>query len=360
MTIDDSLTDLFDALSHVVSNNVTMRAKRTLDVLTEGVRRSAWREVAHQFSQLTACGFPLEFTFTSIDEDVRYTTEVCGAEVTEKDKLQHAERLLIRLQMGELPRRLKQSFAAIQHDGELRYGAWVGARHTAREDKFKFYVEVPRANSDVAERLAQDFLGHAPLLRSRLTPLRMIGYEPRSSRLEFYFCGDYMDAEELSSLMNRAGLRERESELFDFVRDVTMRLVPTLLPLSKFGFSLSVASDADGEANASTILSIFFIARSLFGSDASIRRRILEASERMNFNFDFYAKLSEGVLAANTRLKQTRHGMIGFTVAARAAPCLHIGLCPLKVSNICSFDAFKINNNASPRAVNFNESIITR
>ena len=67
--------------------SLAARASQSLDLILEGVLRSSWPEVAWEFSRLTGRGFPLELTFSSAGEEIRYAAEVAGPEFPEVERL---------------------------------------------------------------------------------------------------------------------------------------------------------------------------------------------------------------------------------------------------------------------------------
>ena len=63
------------------SPGATAAAAVALREALAGIRTSSWPEVAWPFSRITGDGYPVEFTFSSHDGALRYTTEVGGPEM---------------------------------------------------------------------------------------------------------------------------------------------------------------------------------------------------------------------------------------------------------------------------------------
>jgi hypothetical protein len=296
------------------------RAMAALNVLLEGIYSSPWQEVAWVFSRLTGDGFPIEFTFSSADEEIRYAIEVAGPEMNEAQRLSHAERLLQRLGVS-LPKQVSTLLHRVQEDGSLLYGAWIGGRHNQDGDRYKLYVEVPTAGSEEGKRLIHTLLGEDPLLPNRVVQLRMIGYDLNSSRTELYFRTKGLETWEIGLLLRRVGLFSRELDLIDLLEEANGRPVqPTLLGAS-YGFSFSIPPDGEPP-----IFSLFTAARTIFGGDGRIRRRLLALGKQRNWQFRNYAQMSEPL--SDRSDWRTNHGMVSFVVPPQGPLVLHIGLRP--------------------------------
>lgn len=309
------------------SSASAIRAEAALEVLLSGVSASPWPEVAWAFSHLTGDGFPLEFTFSSADGAIRYTTEVAGAEVNETEKLKLAEQL-----MAQLDQHYSNCFSAlfdrIQSAGQLAYGAWISGRHSEQSDRYKLYVEVPQAGAFEAMPLIEQFLGPAPLC-NRAIELRLIGYEPSSSRLEFYFRVNGLDLWEITQLLRRGGLAAKENELLALLEQCFAYPIHYALPSTKLGFSFSVS-----QIGEPVVFSLFSPARSVFGSDRTIRRSLRAIAEQKAWNLEPYFALSEPITERTGW--NTQHGAVSFVVAPQGSPALYIGLRPPEVCEALS------------------------
>lgn len=292
-----------------------------LELLLEGVHRSAWPEVAWTFSQLTGDGFPVEFTFASQREAVRYTTEVAGPEVAAAERLPRAERLLARLGSTSLPAEVSTLLRRLQNSAPLLYGAWIGGRHSPDGNRYKVYAEVPRAAASEANAFVRTLLGERRLLATRVPRLRLIGYEPDTSRMELYFRTEHLDMWEVTHLLRRAGLASRAAQLLGLLEAAYDRPMTTVFPRSHCGFSFSLAPAA-----GPTVFSLFLFARSVFGGDGSIRRRLLALATQQGWSLQHYAAFSAPL--AQRSGWRTRHGMVAFIVPPEAPLALQIGLRP--------------------------------
>jgi hypothetical protein len=296
-----------------------IRAGESLRLLLQGVYNSAWPEVAWRFSQLTGDGFPLEFTFSSQDDEIRYTCEVAGPEMAASDRLPCARNRLA--DCGAATDEGQFAFLSnLQAMGPLSFGTWVGGRHGPRGDSYKFYVECPAPYSPEADRRIAELAGTRDLLSSRATDLRIVGYEPTRSRMEFYFKTAGLEPWEVTLLLRRFGF-EGHADLFDLLGTAWGKPVRDRLPSDSGGFSFAVDPD-----HGPVAFSLHCYARSVFGGDARIRRRVLELAQQMGWDFSAYAAVSEPL--TNRDEVSTLHGIVSFTVAAGRQPVLQIGLRP--------------------------------
>jgi len=296
------------------------RAIGALEIILEGIYTSSWSEVAWEFSRLTGGGFPLEFTFSSSDQAIRYAAEVAGPEVAETERLHRATRLISRLGMNPPSETLICSLSRIQSAGPLRYGAWIGGRHSGFGDRYKLYAEVPPA-AHCANDLVQQLFGAEPLLSQRTPKLVMIGCDVETSRIEFYFQVTGLEPWEVGGLLRRTNLASRQTELLNLIEETYGRSLERGLPGSRLGFSFSVAP-----GKMSTAFSIVCYAGVVGGGDKSIRRRLLALAETKGWDFSSYELISAPLAGRN--IWATYHTMMTFSVAAEGPPVLQIGLRP--------------------------------
>ena len=308
-------------VAETISPAVARRISWALAEILQWTVSSKWPEVAWSFSRLTGDGFPLEFTLSSLDATVRYTAEVAGPEVAEVERLPRALELIDRLG-GVLPgAHITRLLHQVQAAGPLSYGAWIGGRHDNFGDRFKVYVEVPRTGMREAQDLVREMIGDQPLPNLSNPEFRLIGYEPGEKRFECYFHVDRLEVWELERLMGQAGLAERHTSLLNMLAESYNRPVQSTIPDENLGFSFSYSL-----AGSPTVFSFFTYARSVFGSDANIRLRLLELGKAKGGNFQTYEQLT-APLAHRTSWK-TRHGVVSFVVPPDGPLVLQIGLRP--------------------------------
>jgi hypothetical protein len=297
------------------------RAGAALDLILTGVRRSIWQEVAWEFSGLTYDGFPVEFAFSAADDTIRYVAEVSGPEVDSGERLDIAERRLASLGSVPMPEDVSKFLHMVQSSGQLQFGAWIGGRHGPGGDRYKVYAEVPRTGSEQYKCTVSDILGCGSLLPGRKPRFQMIGYEPAKSRLELYFSITGMELWEMERLISLAGMRSRWPEFLDLIKEAYGYNPDLVLSQSRVGFSFSVK---DGKGPMT--FTLFKSARSIFGSDQSIRNHMLRLAEMNDWDLGCYEALSLPV--AERSGWETRHGIISFVANPEAQPTLSITIRP--------------------------------
>ena len=296
-------------------------AGAALGSILTGVCRSIWQEVAWEFSGLTYDGFPVEFAFSAADDTIRYVAEVSGPEADSRVRLDIAERKLASLRSAPIPGEVSEFLHKAQSMGPLQFGAWIGGRHGPGGDRYKIYAEVPRSGADGHKRLISDMLGAGSLLLGRQPRFQMIGYEPAKSRLELYFSITGLGLWEIERLISLAGMRSRWPEFLDLIKEAYGYNPDQVLSQSRVGFSFS-AQDGKGPIT----FTLFKSARSIFGSDKSIRNHVLRLAEENGWDLGCYEALSLPV--AERGGWDTRHGIISFVAQPEGQPTISITLRP--------------------------------
>jgi hypothetical protein len=151
---------------------------------------SAWPDVVWRFSNLTSNCSPLEFAFSTRDDQVRFACEVGPPEMPACERVAAAVALADRLGAPPVSGERLREWQAMQSLGRLRWGAWLGVRSDREHIRAKVYVETPpeaRASSLAAT--------NRPILESGR--LKMIGYDCGSDAYEYYYRQPQMNDEEL-------------------------------------------------------------------------------------------------------------------------------------------------------------------
>lgn len=299
----------------------TARAGAALDTILQGAYCSAWPEVAWRFSRLTGDGFPVEFAFVSQGASIRYTVEVAGPEAVEADRLDLALAAMDQLGAARPPAAITSILRQAQHVGSLRYGTWISGRHDESGDRFKLYVEVPRTAGEQAVELFRPLLMPNPLLPTRPSYLRMIGYEPDSARTELYFEANALEFWEATRLMKRFGLAEQTDSLFALIEQTGGLSLEHPLPGARAGFSLSLSG-----SGGPPLFSLFSTAWAIFGGDGQTRQQLLALAESRGWELAGYDAVST-TLSGRTGWK-TWHSVVSFIAAPAGPPILSIGLRP--------------------------------
>lgn len=296
----------------------------TLDILLKDISISSQQD-ASEFNRLNKNGFPVEFTFNSLDDSLRYATEVAPAEVKGVERLSYAERLLTDLGVP-LPADTITRLRQVQTSGALEWGAWIGVRHRPEGDHYKLYVQVSDSGSEVANEMIRSYFGAEPLLPNNTAQLVAIGEELGTSRTEFYFKITHPGLEywEIGYLLRRFSLAERQVDLLSLMeetRGYSLNEQRPKLPATTYGFSLSVSSPDEP-----TVFSLFTFAGPLLGGDGQIRQKLLSLAGRRGWNFRNYAVLTEPL--ADWQEQNLHHNAIAFIVAPKGSLGLHISLSP--------------------------------
>lgn len=293
-----------------------------LDVLLEPLLPAddspRWR-----LSLLTDGGFPFEVGIASSDDGPRYTIEVGPRGTPPELRLERAREMLSRLEVAVRDESTFHWLTRLQNADELRYGAWIGARHRPESSAYKIYAEVSPAAEPVAITHLESLLGR-PLCRlPRRQHLRMIGWYPATDDLEFYFEVTGLRPWELNAFMAPIGLDADAPAVMNAFEALRGRPFGQRLPAALFGFSYVVPGvDSAGPA----AFSFFGFTEHLLGEDPRAHQRLLGRWLGSDAQRDYYAELSA---PTSTHIgRWNHHGLLGVTVHSGAAPVLHIGLRP--------------------------------
>lgn len=239
-------------------------------------------------SGLTGDGFPFELSFTSADDDLRWTCALAG-HATAQDRMVVTSRVFEKLG-GVVPCPLP-----VPH----RFGAWLGGRHgTDGQTRYKLYLDpgFGPAPPDAP-------LGTGAVSGFRAT-LQMIGYGPDAGRREFYYRFQSAGSHLLRCLAARAGLQHRADDLF-----VILKRQAGHRPWDRTSIGVSYICQ-DGQIAPQ--ITVFLFARSLWGSDAAIRPAFLNCLTKAGRNPDPYAAASAPLHVY--RRSCTWHGMVALTL----------------------------------------------
>jgi hypothetical protein len=285
------------------------RAETVIRSLLAEVSESAWPDIKWRWSTLTGDGFPLEFSFSSGDDEIRYAAECAPPETHERDRLGRAIRFLQRFGMPAPDMELVAFWRGLQAAGSLRYGAFVGVRHGRGPDRFKLYVEIPAGCPRVVP--------HAEAVCGE--PV-MIGHDPIARRTEVYFrCGEVLRID-FAPLMARIGLGARSVELLRLIESVWGRPIRRRVPGESVGVSLSASPG--GYAFA-----VFNYADNLFATDAAARDRVLAVAAERGWTFSQYERLTR--VFVDRQPETLAHTILTYAVADGCPPRLDVGLRPI-------------------------------
>jgi hypothetical protein len=303
------------------------RMLNTLNLVLSGVQTSPQQDMAWKFSTLNSNGYPVEFTFSSMEKSVRYTVEVTGPEIDSGERLSRVEDLLIQMDVSHPFTKEIATFRQMQGDNPLKWGAWLGVRHLSTEDRYKIYAEVPEVGSTYVDEVISQRFGHRPLLANDLVRPTAIGHYLGSPWIEYYFIIDQfgLSFAQIELLLWQAGLYDRSRELLELIQETRGYLDPASAPgfmPAKYGFSYAISTE-----DVPTIFTFFAFARRLVGSDAEIRYNVLALAERRGWDMDAYKALT--VPLATWEDSCSCHNVLAFVVPRQGPLGLHISLSPL-------------------------------
>lgn len=292
-----------------------------------GLGRSQRLHHSWRSSLLTGCRFPVEFAFSSLsDTAIRYCTEVDTVEVSPDTRLDRALTLLDKFDSPPFEQSVLTTFKQIQDNSNLRFGAWLGARYSKNSRQYKLYFDLGSPVDEQAKALLTQYLGQQPVLDEQLAKLVMIGKTPDSDGIEFYFemHQPTITREQISQLLNRAGMNGRQNELNDMLdeaRSYSSSLNKAGWPDSTYGFSLAVS--AKGKVD---VVTVFTFADHLIGGDGEIRKAVLSMAEKRHWQLPFYAQMSEPFCSQPYRYQY--HNIIGFALTRNGNSGISISLAP--------------------------------
>lgn len=299
---------------------VAARARAALGLLLAAASSSGPDGAAR--SSLTETGSAFEPAFSLAAPGLRYTVDPAPPDMSMRARLPHALDLLAALGAPSLPSGLSGLLAALQADGALRHGAQIGVRHGAAGDRYKLYAEFPPPAAARADAWATALLGSAPVLTGAGRNARpaLAGIELATGALEVYYRIEHLHPREIATLMARAGMAGRASELLQMLDATQPVPIRHALPGATWGCSYAAAP------GGRITFSLYTFARTLFGPDGRIRAGLLAMGRRHGWDLSLYERIS-GPLAG-TRGIACHHGIVGLVVPPDAPPAVWIGLAP--------------------------------
>jgi len=299
-----------------------LRASLSLSRLLLPVQESAWPDVNYCFSRLTGDGFPMEFSFSSAENAISYTTEIAGPDIPESTKVKLAASLLAERTQVPQDGKITELISQLMQQQDLRYGAWMGGRHGfTGEDRYKIYLEITEASRGIGDTFFQRLTGNSSVLDREHYRLRMISID-NANKWEYYFRFFHIDVWQLLYIMRSIGFAEQGRELLDFITLISKRKVDQSFTGNNLGFSITL--DTFGSAQA---ISIFTYNYKIFEpGDRYIRKKLLEFSDRFGWDFNSYTQITEPIAFKTGRL--TNHGLVAFSISRAGTKILQVGLRP--------------------------------
>ena len=185
----------------------------------------------------------------------------------------------------------------MQRGASLCYGAWIGCRVGPDGPVFKLYAEVP-ADRRLPEHCASGFT-----LPDRPVVPRMVAYAPAKGMWESYVRVPSFEPIHLRAVLDFGGFLSMAARMVDLIEDAYGHAIRGRLPGPSVGVSY-----VDGVPG----VTLHFYARSLWGSDARIRRGVARVAGARGWGPERYLKVTEPL--ANRESWKTYHGLFGITV----------------------------------------------
>jgi hypothetical protein len=257
-------------------------------------------------------GFPVEFSFCTADDRLRFTVEPGSPAADPATRLDVALELLDRLEGPCIAADVVDRIKTMQYGWPLKYGAWIGGRVSSEGSALKLYIEIPEGYP-VGE-WSRARLG----LADGAASAQMVGCVPGRDGIELYFHAPTLEPRHVPAVLGAAGLDQRADEFVDLVAETYGWGIRGRLP-GLIGMSYMLGPQITGP------VSIHFVARGLWGTDARIRESFLRLAARTRWKPDAYLHASAPM--AERDVWQTYHGIVSITVGP-ADMAFTIGLRP--------------------------------
>jgi len=316
-TAERALTELLERVA-VRHPQISARARAELDDTLSATRGSAIGESAWHASCLTPSRYPVEVAFTSARAELRTVVDVVAPEDDRRGAfdavVDTAERFGAIRPRGRTTAALRAHHAA----GALRFGAWLGSRHTEAGTRHKLYAELAPDQPDAWRMLdllaprAREVVGGTGAVRFVGLPL------DGGDVVEVYMRPPWLDADLLAAVLSRAG-----------IPDATPSLVAAM-----------TAGDPQGLAGPNHCLSATFagddvvavagftFAHHRYRRDHRVRAAVLQRAAREGWpSHGLYAAAS-APLAVPRPLRRPVHTALSDVALAAGGIEHHVGLAP--------------------------------
>lgn len=288
-----------DAIRSGIAGFPVLQAHRAETAISRAIGTSIDDPALWWSSGLTGDGFPFELSFTTADDDLRWTLDV-SARLPEGQRLFAARAALARLEAdpgGDALARLQPGLS------ERVFGAWIGGRHGTDGDRYKLYLDW---QDDPA---SQEVLRKFGLPRPRFLPkltVPMVALGPGTQRSEVYYRAE-PPPEALINILAPANLGHRAEAAKALIEQTWGNRLRDRLPGGRIGISYSVSAPG-----AEPQITLFFFARSLWGGDARIRERMRALIGAAGRDDRAYKAATLPIKSRNTA--KTRHGLVALGI----------------------------------------------
>ena len=315
--ITRSVTAVAKEIAMASAGSAAERVAQSLSVYCEAFDNSIWPEVAWRFSGLTADGCPLEFTFSSVDNSLRYTVDVAPPETQNHDRIAAADGLLVRLDCPRPGAETMARWILMQRNHHLLWGARLGVRESGNSEAAKFYLEVP--------------LAAQPSIRSQIDPpikdsiAVMIGYDPASAITEYYFRQQTLSRPHLDALLGIMSSDEERTTMLAGIEHLCGMPVASALKWTCFGYSLATSPGLQSAPK----FTLFARSRAIGGAVCA-RQRLLSSMPFAVKQRSVYRKLVAGLL--DSQLPD--HGVVSLYCDHSGVAEMRVGLSGIALSQL--------------------------
>lgn len=296
------------AIARTSGNPAADRVLHSLCLCCEMLARSQWPEVAWRFSGLTADGSPLEFTFSSADNQMRFTIDVAPPERENHERIAAACDLAVSLGQDRPAAEDLIGWTQMQQDRRLSWGARLGVRESGGQEKVKYYLEVPLEAQDSIRKFI-----HPPLSDSIVV---MIGWDPQSGTTEYYFRQQQLTNAQLDCLLSGLDDHRAQAGIRDAVERLSGMPLASVLEWTSFGYSL-----VQQKQSTSSRLTLFVRCRAIGGADRARQSVIQGMSDSVRRHSLYYR-----MVAHLPKQEVPDHGVISISASPSGIPETRVGL----------------------------------
>jgi len=316
-SITDAVVSAAGAIVCADSLPAAERVIGSLSLCCDTFAKSIWPDVAWRFSGLTTDGCPLEFTFSSVDNALRFTVDVAAPEVRNCDRIVAACDLAGRSGYRRPDSNMLERWMQMQRCHNLSWGARLGVRALGSRRAAKFYVEVPVA--------AQQFIQSSikpPLSESIAV---MVGHEPEYGIAEYYFRQQLLSKVQMDRLLGALCNEDERATMIAGIEHVCGMPIASALEWTGFGYSVALQ---DGQKFPPRLA--LFLRSSAIGGACRASQRLLsctlaEVRER-SFYYELFSDLPARLLPD--------HGVVSISCVRPSVAEMRVGLSGMAVGRL--------------------------
>lgn len=265
-------------------------------------------------SLLTPGGYPLEFTFSTASRDIRYTSEVGGANWRASAKRRLISEMTGDFDVWNYP--LMRNLAA---QPDQRFGCWLSVRHRKDSPDFKVYQEItPRAESKILKRLRRSLPGR---WKDDMLEPRLLGVPlPAGETAEYYCRIKTPQPGALHKLFYAAGAAARLQCVINYLVFLAAEEPGKLWNRLRLGISFQISPIEQ------PVVTLFAHSGQIFSTNRQARERILGFARQIGAEMPLYEQAT--LPFTKSEPSKMVHGLVGIKISnAKSLECV-IGLQP--------------------------------